>query len=149
MNATDGHNQVERKVLDWVDYYNNERYQWSLAKLSPTEYCRYVTTGEYSLPVNYSGGTDADGGSAPNPQSFTLLFPGKTKKKTKPKLRLPCKPDIPLGSLSSLTLSCMSVKQLKFYHTSHLKFSNNLMLSNLWGALQYLECLVFLFKIVF
>jgi transposase InsO family protein len=42
LNPTDGHNQVEQKVLEWVDYYNNERYQWSLAKLSPAEYYRYV-----------------------------------------------------------------------------------------------------------
>jgi len=41
--------QVKELVDDWMDYYNNERYQWSLAKLSPCEYYRYVTTGFYPL----------------------------------------------------------------------------------------------------
>ena len=31
-------------VDDWIDYYNNERYQWGLVRLSPSEYYRYVTT---------------------------------------------------------------------------------------------------------
>lgn len=39
-------------VDDWFDYYNNDRYQWQLAKLSPRQYYRYVTTGEYPLPGN-------------------------------------------------------------------------------------------------
>ena len=38
---------VKRAVDDWMDYYNNERYQWSLAKLSPNEYYEYITTGAY------------------------------------------------------------------------------------------------------
>lgn len=41
--------EVKLLVDDWMDYYNNERYQWSLAKLSPSEYYRYVTTGFYPL----------------------------------------------------------------------------------------------------
>lgn len=41
---------AKRDVDDWFDYYNNERYQWQLAKLSPNQYYRYVTTGEYPLP---------------------------------------------------------------------------------------------------
>ena len=41
--------QVTALVDDWMDYYNNERYQWSLEKLSPCEYYRYVTTGFYPL----------------------------------------------------------------------------------------------------
>jgi len=41
--------EVKDLVDDWMDYYNNERYQWSLAKLSPCEYYRYVTTGFYPL----------------------------------------------------------------------------------------------------
>ncbi|MPM61789.1 IS3 family transposase ISCpe6 [bioreactor metagenome] len=52
VNGSDGHQQVQQKVLDWIDYYNNERYQWSLAKLSPMEYYRFVTTGEYTLPID-------------------------------------------------------------------------------------------------
>ncbi len=38
---------VKRAIDDWIDYYNNDRYQWDLAKLSPNEYYRYLTTGEY------------------------------------------------------------------------------------------------------
>ena len=43
---------VKRDIDDWFDYYNNDRYQWQLAKLSPRQYYRYVTTGEYPLPGN-------------------------------------------------------------------------------------------------
>lgn len=45
---------VKRVIDDWIDYYNNERYQWDLAKLSPTEYYRYVTTDEYPLKLGKS-----------------------------------------------------------------------------------------------
>ena len=31
----------------WMDYYNNDRCQWDLAKLSPNEFYSYITTGEY------------------------------------------------------------------------------------------------------
>lgn len=31
-------NEVKSIVDDWIDYYNNERYQWGLAKLAPNEY---------------------------------------------------------------------------------------------------------------
>ncbi|MEY8576631.1 IS3 family transposase, partial [Oscillospiraceae bacterium 21-37] len=30
--------QVKDIIDDWMDYYNNDRYQWQLAKLSPNEY---------------------------------------------------------------------------------------------------------------
>lgn len=40
---------VKLIVDDWIEYYNNERYQWQLAKLSPNEYYQYVTTGVYPL----------------------------------------------------------------------------------------------------
>jgi putative transposase len=41
------HEQVAAIIDDWVDYYNNDRYQWDLAKLSPNEYYCYITTGDY------------------------------------------------------------------------------------------------------
>ena len=41
--------EVKRIIDDWLDYYNNERYQWQLAKLSPNEYYEYVMTGIYPL----------------------------------------------------------------------------------------------------
>ena len=34
-------------VLQEAGNYNNDRYQWDLAKLSPNEYYRYLTTGSY------------------------------------------------------------------------------------------------------
>ena len=37
-------------VDDWIDYYNKDRYQWELLKLSPNEYYRYLITGVYPLP---------------------------------------------------------------------------------------------------
>ena len=43
------HADIARKVLDWIDYYNNDRYQWALAKLSPNEYYDYITSGNYPL----------------------------------------------------------------------------------------------------
>ena len=51
--------EVKAKIDDWIDYYNNDRYQWDLLKLSPNEYYRYVVTGSY--PLNAWG-------SAPNPE---------------------------------------------------------------------------------
>ena len=36
-------------IDDWMDYYNNDRYQWELAKLSPNEYYKYITTGIYPI----------------------------------------------------------------------------------------------------
>lgn len=47
-------NDVKKIVDDWIDYYNNERYQWNLAKLSPTEYYKYITTGEYPIKTGKS-----------------------------------------------------------------------------------------------
>ena len=41
--------EVKAVIDDWIEYYNNERYQWQLAKLSPNEYYQYVTTGVYPL----------------------------------------------------------------------------------------------------
>jgi len=32
-------------IDDWMEYYNNERYQWGLEKLSPNQYYNYITTG--------------------------------------------------------------------------------------------------------
>lgn len=41
---------VSAQIDDWMDYYNNDRYQWGLAKLSPNEYYEYLMTKEYPLP---------------------------------------------------------------------------------------------------
>jgi len=42
----------------WMDYYNNDRYQWDLAKLSPNEYYNYITTGEYPGEMFLSNGSN-------------------------------------------------------------------------------------------
>ena len=47
---------VREIVDDQMDYYNNDRYQWQLLKLSPVEYCGYLMTGVYPLPL-YSSKT--------------------------------------------------------------------------------------------
>lgn len=45
------YDEVKAIVDDYMDYYNNERYQWHLAKLSPNEFYTFVTTGVYPLNV--------------------------------------------------------------------------------------------------
>ncbi|MBR1386043.1 MAG: IS3 family transposase [Bacilli bacterium] len=47
-------NEVKTIIDDWIYYYNHERYQWDLAKLSPCEYYEYITTGIYPLKVGIS-----------------------------------------------------------------------------------------------
>ena len=41
--------ELQRIVDDYMDYYNNERYQYELSKLSPNEYLEYYKTGIYPL----------------------------------------------------------------------------------------------------
>jgi transposase InsO family protein len=36
-------------IDDYIDYYNNERYQWKLAKLAPNQYADYIKSGIYPL----------------------------------------------------------------------------------------------------
>ena len=43
--------EVKSIIDGWIYYYNYERYQWDLAKLSPCEYYKYITTGIYPLKV--------------------------------------------------------------------------------------------------
>ena len=51
--------ELEKVINNYMDYYNNERYQYKLAKLSPNEYLEYYKTGNYPLkhitkePVEY------------------------------------------------------------------------------------------------
>ena len=76
---SDNHSKVKAKVLDWVDYYNNDRYQWNLAKLSPVEYYQFVTTGKYPLNI------EDIGGSAPEPPEFTAFVSKEDENKGKEK----------------------------------------------------------------
>lgn len=43
--------EVKAVIDDYMSYYNNERYQWDLAKLSPNEYFSFITTGVYPLDL--------------------------------------------------------------------------------------------------
>lgn len=43
--------ELRAAIDDWMDYYNNDRYQERLAKLSPNEYYDYLTTGIYPLKI--------------------------------------------------------------------------------------------------
>lgn len=57
VSVADSHQKIQEAVLNWIDYYNNERYQWSLAKLAPAEYFRFLTIGEYPIPEEVLGGS--------------------------------------------------------------------------------------------
>ena len=46
--------EVKKIIDDWIDYYNSDRYQWDLAKLSPSEFYKYITTGEYPIKIGKS-----------------------------------------------------------------------------------------------
>ena len=37
---------VQERIDDWINYYNNDRYQVGLKQMAPNEYYRYATTGE-------------------------------------------------------------------------------------------------------
>ncbi len=39
-------------INGYMDYYNNEKYQWELAKLAPNEFYEFYTTGIYPLKVD-------------------------------------------------------------------------------------------------
>lgn len=45
----DSFEQLLFVIDDYMDYYNNERYQWGLGKLSPNQYADFVKTGDYPL----------------------------------------------------------------------------------------------------
>ena len=51
LEAATSFEEVKTIIDDYIDYYNNRRYQWNLAKLSPNEFYNFVTTGKYPLDV--------------------------------------------------------------------------------------------------
>lgn len=63
---------VKSQVEDWIDYYNKDRYQWELLKLSPSEYFRYLQTGIYPLPV-YEPKSKGNTGALPQTPGFNAL----------------------------------------------------------------------------
>lgn len=46
--------EVKCVIDDYIDYYNNERYQWNLAKLAPNEFYDFFITGKYPLDISNS-----------------------------------------------------------------------------------------------
>lgn len=52
MSAWQNIDDVHVAIDDWMDYYNNDRGQWNLEKLSPNEYYNYITTGINPLSIN-------------------------------------------------------------------------------------------------
>jgi transposase InsO family protein len=63
------HQDVVAVIDDWADYYNKERYQWDLARLSPDEYYLFVTTGKYPLGITPPKNA---GALPPHPQGLSL-----------------------------------------------------------------------------
>lgn len=61
------YDEVVLVVDDWMDYYNNDRYQWDLEKLSPREYYLYLQTGVYPIKIGVSKNR-GPWGSAPDPE---------------------------------------------------------------------------------
>ncbi len=43
--------RVSSIIDDYMEYYNKEKYQWGLAKLSPDEFYEFYITGEYPLKI--------------------------------------------------------------------------------------------------
>ena len=43
--------EAKESIDDWMDYYNNDRYQVGLKKLSPNEYYQYITKEIYPVTM--------------------------------------------------------------------------------------------------
>ena len=43
---------IRADIDDWMDYYNNDRGQWNLGKLTPNEFYNYIVTGINPLSLN-------------------------------------------------------------------------------------------------
>jgi transposase InsO family protein len=90
---SDRHPQIVKKVTDWITYYNNERYQIGLKKLSPVEFYNWCEHDIWPLPYDpppkpsvepipdYSDKTGKNteqaasppsGGQPPDPRSLSL-----------------------------------------------------------------------------
>ena len=50
-NSWESYEDVCASIDDWMDYYNNDRYQLGIQKMSPNEYYNYITTGEYPVSM--------------------------------------------------------------------------------------------------
>jgi transposase InsO family protein len=50
--------EIHEALSDWAEYYNKDRYQWDLARLSPKEYYKYLVTGVYPLVIPKAKGEE-------------------------------------------------------------------------------------------
>ena len=50
--------EIYKEISNWTDYYNNDRYQWNLARLSPREYYKYLIDGVYPLLIPKAKGKE-------------------------------------------------------------------------------------------
>ncbi|NCD06230.1 MAG: hypothetical protein EOL97_08930, partial [Spirochaetia bacterium] len=37
-------------INEYMHYYNNERYQWDICKMTPNQYNKYLRKGHYLIP---------------------------------------------------------------------------------------------------
>lgn len=49
LNDIDDFEEVKTEIVEFIDYYNNFRPQWNLAKLTPTQYYQFYLTNVYPL----------------------------------------------------------------------------------------------------
>lgn len=49
LDKCNSYGELCNEIDDYMDYYNNERYQWKLAKLSPNQYATYLKTGKHPI----------------------------------------------------------------------------------------------------
>ena len=52
LNRCSTYDELCNEIDNYMDYYNNERYQWKLAKLAPNQYAEYLITGQHPLTLN-------------------------------------------------------------------------------------------------
>ena len=53
MKSWNSFEEVQSAIDEWMDYYNNDRYQVELLKMSPAEYYSYIITGEYPEDLSW------------------------------------------------------------------------------------------------
>lgn len=51
LNNCQSFEELLQEVDNYMDYYNNDRYQWNLSRLSPNQYAEYRKTGHYPLKI--------------------------------------------------------------------------------------------------
>lgn len=76
--------EVKLIVDEYMEYYNNHRYQWELAKLSPNEFYQFYTTGIYPLnipnkpvpPVPSKSTSEPGAGTESRDSTLDALHPG-------------------------------------------------------------------------